>query len=129
MGVLYYARYFELLELGRTEWQRDEGLRYADMETEAGLMLPVVKANCQYRTPLKFDDLAIIETTVSAWSATTISFASKVLLGNDDGTERLCAEGEVSLGCIRKDNWRPHKLPNNYRDLLEEKFESKQGRH
>lgn len=139
MGVLYYARYFELLELGRTEWQRDEGLHYAQVESEMGLMLPVITAECSYRMPLRFDDLALIETTVDAWSPTTLSFASKVYRTSDqlkqdgeqglvDPLEELCAEGRVVLGCISKDNWRPSRLPQKYLELLEMAMPERKGR-
>jgi acyl-CoA thioester hydrolase len=125
MGILYYARYLELFELGRTEWQRDEGLRYADMESEEGKMLPVVRAECDYITPLKFDDLAVIETTVHSWTATTLCFESQVFRG--PGGE-LCARGLVQLGCVASDSFRPSRMPEKYLDLLGEQAPEKKGR-
>ena len=126
MGILYYARYLELFELGRTEWQRDEGLRYADMEQEEGKMLPVVRAECEYIQPLKFDDLAIIETTVHSWTPPPLCFESQVFRG--PGGE-LCARGKVQLGCVTSDAFRPAKMPEKYLKLLAEEAPDRRGRH
>ena len=39
MGVVYYANYLVWFEVGRTEWLRDAGWNYRDME-EAGDLAP-----------------------------------------------------------------------------------------
>ena len=48
MGVVYYANYLVWFEVGRTEWLRDAGWNYRDME-DAGISLPVIEAHCEYR--------------------------------------------------------------------------------
>ena len=78
MGVLYYGRYLELFELGRTEWQRAEGLKYREMEKLDGLMFPVIEAGCQYHQPLPFDELAIISTQVATWSPARLGFSHEI---------------------------------------------------
>ena len=42
MGVVYYANYLVWFEIGRTEWLRDAGWNYRDME-ETGVSLPVIE--------------------------------------------------------------------------------------
>src|SRR5690606_35776918 len=48
MGVAYYANYLVWFEVGRTEWLRETGWTYRDMEAD-GLSLPVIEARCEYR--------------------------------------------------------------------------------
>ena len=48
MGVVYYANYLVWFEIGRTEWLRDTGWTYREMELD-GLRLPVIEAHCGYR--------------------------------------------------------------------------------
>ena len=48
MGVVYYANYFVWFEVGRTDWLRDTGWSYRDMEDD-GVQLPVIEAHCEYR--------------------------------------------------------------------------------
>ena len=59
MGVVYYANYLVYFEMARNELLREEGIPYTQME-EAGVMLPVVEAHCEYQLPAKYDDLITI---------------------------------------------------------------------
>ena len=134
MGVLYYGRYLALFEMGRVEWMRSEGCRYRDLEREHGILLPVTEANCRYRSSIAYDDLALVRTEVVFWSGTRVRFGHRIsvphneapadlnLLNDmalDDSAGRLCAEGEVELGCIRGEDHRPVRLPDPLRELLE----------
>ena len=42
MGVVYYANYFVWFEVGRTDWLRDAGWTYRQMEKD-GVALPVIR--------------------------------------------------------------------------------------
>ena len=51
MGVVYYANYFVWFEVGRTDWLRESGWSYRDMEAD-GYSLPVIEASsCRRRPP------------------------------------------------------------------------------
>ena len=52
MGVVYYANYLIWFEVGRTEWLRETGWSYREMEHE-GVALPVIEAHCTYRQPAR----------------------------------------------------------------------------
>ena len=64
MGLLHHANYFTYFEIGRTELLRAAGGSYRMME-EAGLFVVVVKAECRFRRPARYDDLLRIRTTVA----------------------------------------------------------------
>ncbi len=63
MGFMYYGNYALYYEVGRSEIIRHSGYTYADMEKD-GIVMPVVKLNCKYLRPAKYDDLIRIETTI-----------------------------------------------------------------
>ena len=44
MGVVYYANYLVWFEVGRTEWLREAGFTYREVE-QAGIILPVNEAH------------------------------------------------------------------------------------
>ncbi len=115
MGYLYYGRYLDLFEMGRVEWMREEGFRYRDMEANLRLALPVTHAKCQYHSPLRFDDLALIRTEVIAWSGTTLCFSYHIF---SQERQELCATGEVELGCVDLDQGQPQRLPKELLDTL-----------
>ena len=77
MGVVYYSNYLVWFEIGRTEWLRETGWTYREMEAE-GLALPVIEAHCEYRLGARYDDDLEIRTTVGSshprgWRSTTRS--------------------------------------------------------
>jgi len=48
MGVVYHGNYSNFLEIGRTEWLREFGLSYKEMELE-GIMLPVISLSLNFK--------------------------------------------------------------------------------
>ena len=115
MGVLYYSRYFELMEMGRTEWARSEGFIYSDMEKDDGLLLAVINANCQYKASLRFDEIAVVRTSINAYTRATLCYHTEIY---EQESGRLCAIGEVELGCLTIDQLTPHKLPETFMEIL-----------
>jgi acyl-CoA thioester hydrolase len=116
MGVLYYGRYLALFEMGRVEWLRSEGFRYRDLEQEQHVILPVTHASCDYMASLRYDDVALIQTWVESWTASTLRFGHKIE-SQESGV--LCATGEVELACVRKQDHRPIRMPPLLRSLME----------
>ena len=113
MGVVYYANYLVWFEVGRTEWLRDAGWNYREME-EAGVSLPVIEAHCEYRQPARYDDEIEIRTTATAVSAVRIRFDYRAVRA---AGEMLLAEGHTIHATLGT-NGRPCRLPARVRDLL-----------
>ena len=61
MGFLHHGKYFTYFEIGRMELFRASGGDYRAME-ESGLFVVVVKAECRYGKPARFDDLLTLRT-------------------------------------------------------------------
>ena len=59
MGVVYYSRYFEYFEQGRTELLNSFGLNVSEIENQ-GVFLPVILAHCEYNKSVRFEDQIII---------------------------------------------------------------------
>jgi len=75
-GVVYYARYLDWFETGRTEILRVKGITYADLEKQ-DLFAPVVEVKVNYKKPPKYDDLVILETTIENIGNFSIKFLAK----------------------------------------------------
>ena len=74
MGFLHHANYFAYFEIGRTELLRAAGGNYRKMEEE-GMLVVVVKAECRFRRPARYDDLLRLRTTiVRVFGAKTMTF-------------------------------------------------------
>src|SRR3989304_4991218 len=63
MGLLHHAYYFTYFEIGRTELLRAAGGNYRKMEEE-GLLVVVVKAECRFQSPARYDDLLRLRTSI-----------------------------------------------------------------
>jgi len=97
MGFLHHGRFFTYFEMGRTELLRACGGNYREMEEE-GLRIVVVKADCRYRRPARYDDVLRVQTTVAQVSAARIEHEYHV---RRDG--ELLAVGHVTLAVIDSD--------------------------
>src|SRR3989344_7930525 len=76
-GVVYYARYLDWFEAGRTEILRDKGITYAGLEKK-GFFAPVVEVKANYKKPARYDDIAVVETSIESIGNSSIKFNYKV---------------------------------------------------
>ena len=113
MGVVYYANYLVWFEVGRTEWLRDAGWNYRDME-EAGISLPVIEAHCDYRQSARYDDEIEIRTRATALTPVRLRFDYQAVRTAGDV---LVAEGHTVHAAVGT-NGRPCRLPARVREFL-----------
>ena len=113
MGVVYYANYLVWFEVGRTEWLREGGWSYREMEAD-GISLPVIEAHCEYRQPARYDDEIEIRTVAKALTPVRIRFDYEVRKTAGDS---LSATGYTVHAALGRDG-RPRKLPGRVLDIL-----------
>jgi len=94
MGIVHHASYLVYCEAGRVEWLRARGVTYADWAAR-GVHLPVVDARLSYRAPSRFDDMLVVETTLTRLRTVSLEFGYRILRD----TTLIC-EGSTRLGCI-----------------------------
>ena len=111
MGFVYYANYLVWFEIGRTEYIRETGLAYAELE-DMGFCLPVIEATCRYERPAKYDDVITIRTRVSEFKGIRLGFEYEVIR---DGL--TLARGTTMHAFMDKEG-RPRKLPKDIRERL-----------
>ena len=113
MGVVYYANYLVWFEVGRTDWLRETGWSYREMEVD-GLALPVIQAHCEYRQSAKYDDEIDVRTRASKASAVRIQFDYEVARRIDSV---VIATGYTVHATIDRQG-RPVRLPERVKDLF-----------
>lgn len=73
MGVVYHGNYAAFFEMGRTEWLRNQGVTYKELE-EMGVMMPVVSLTMNYKKPARYDDLLTVRTILKSQDGVKIEF-------------------------------------------------------
>jgi acyl-CoA thioester hydrolase len=94
MGFLHHAYYFTYFELGRTELLRASGGNYRQIE-ESGLLIVVVKAECKFHRPARYDDVLRLRTTITRVTAAKIEHLYELF--RDD---ELLATGRTTLAVL-----------------------------
>jgi acyl-CoA thioester hydrolase len=116
MGIVYYANFFIWFEIGRVELLRQLGFHYKQMEIDDNCHIPVVEANCRYKSPARYDDELLLETSVLAIRRSVLKFGYRLLRPENEGTT-LLAEGETVHVTVDR-SFRPVRLPQKYVAVL-----------
>jgi acyl-CoA thioester hydrolase len=77
MQVVYYAKVFVWMEVGRVNFMRDIGLSHRDLAAK-GLGMPVVQAHADYRASARFDDEILVKTRVASVGNSSIRFENEI---------------------------------------------------
>lgn len=113
MGVVYYANHLVWFEVARADLLRSLGWTYREME-EAGIILPVIEAHCEYRRPARYDDEIEVRTEGQIVSPVRMKFTYTVLRRAD---AVVSAEG-YTLHAAVDSNGRPCRLPARVREVF-----------
>lgn len=113
MGVVYYANYFVWFEVARAELLRALGWTYREME-DAGVLLPVIDAQCEYRRPARYDDEVEVRTTGRLTSPVRMEFQYEVFVR---GQNEIAAVGRTAHAATDRDG-RPCRLPTRVREAF-----------
>jgi acyl-CoA thioester hydrolase len=114
MGVVYHANYLVWFEIGRTEYCRERGISYRDMEETGDAFLVVAESYCRYKAPAFYDDELIVRTHLTELRRRSMRFGYELLRATDD---TVIAEGETGH-VVTDSRGRVRTLPDLYRELL-----------
>lgn len=107
MSYVYHGNYAQYFEMGRTEWLRELGITYKNME-ESGIMLPVISLNINFLKPAKYDDLLSLKTTLVKKPSARIEFDYEI---RNEENELLTTANSTLVFVNMKTN-RPMRIPD-----------------
>lgn len=113
MGVMYYAEYLHLFERARSEFIRERGPGYAEIEKK-GIILPVREASCRYRSPARYDELIYIRCAISELKKASLRFIYEIW---DMDKTILLAEG-MTQHAVVDISMKPVAIPDWLKLLL-----------
>ena len=97
MGYLHHSRFFQYFEIGRVELLRSMGHAYADLERQ-GIFFVVVKVDCRYRAPARYDEEVQLTTRVKRQTHVRIDHTYELKRG-----DTLLADAATTIACVGRD--------------------------
>lgn len=114
MGIIHHAKYFEYFEIARTELLRSLGLPYAELENQ-GFLLPLISCYCNFKKPIRYDELVRIETTMEVPTGAKIRLTYKIY---NNESNVLQAEGYTEHSWVKKGSLKPIRPPKIFLDII-----------
>lgn len=119
MKTVYYAKFFEYFEQGRSDLLREMGIPYPEIG-RLGYILPVSEAYAKYYKPARYDDLLAVKTIVREMPQVKIRIEYEV---RNDETDELLAEGYTVHGFINAATRKPTRAPERFVQCMQRVFE------
>lgn len=118
MKFVYYAKYFEYFEQGRSDLLRDIGLPYPQIEA-MGLFLPVIEAHAKYKKAARYDDLLHVVTYFREIPVARIRLEYEILR---DGETEPIVEGYTVHTFLNAATGKPTRAPAQFIEAIEKEM-------
>src|SRR5207237_5990773 len=82
MGYVYHSNFLAYFEIGRTDYFREIGFTYKNLEADQ-VFMPVVECSCKFLSPAHYDDELEIHTEMEMLSRLKIQFRYDVFRARD----------------------------------------------
>lgn len=110
-GVVYYGRYLDFFEDGRTEFMHHKGVDTAEY-LKRGVGFAVVRAEVDYKRPARYGDEVSIITRIEDIGRASIRFFQEMRKG-----DTTLAIAVIVLACIGND-FKARALPEDMKEAL-----------
>ena len=109
-GRIHYTALFRYFEAAEIEFFRATGV----LHSHAGVSFPRVHVECDYRTAIRFDDLAVFEVSVGKIGSRSIHLKFRVLVN-----EVEAAAGVVVIAGMDRKTQTGVALPDSVKEKLQ----------
>ncbi|QNJ97783.1 acyl-CoA thioesterase [Constantimarinum furrinae] len=90
LGIVWHGYYIQYFEEGREAFGREHGISYLDIKAE-GYVCPIVRTTMEHKLPLRYGDVATIETVFIPSEAAKMIFRYNIFNENKE----LVCHGET----------------------------------
>jgi YbgC/YbaW family acyl-CoA thioester hydrolase len=98
-GIMHYANFFRFMETAEHAFYRSLGFSVVAKDTDPRLGWPRVHASCDYRKPLRFEDLVEIHLLVTEKKTKALGFQFRFRKLAPGGAEEV-ARGQLVIVCV-----------------------------
>ena len=105
-GVVFYANYLKYFERARTEWLRSLGVQQQALREATGAIFIVSDTQLRYLAPARLDDELQVTVKPLHLGRASMQLTQQAWCG-----PRLLAEGDIRIGCVDQQTFRPRRIP------------------
>ncbi len=91
MGIVHHSNYPVWFEAGRTDFIKQTGISYSEMEA-AGVLLPLYEITCRFKHPARYEDEIVVVTKLKSLSRVRLILSYDVFAAKNG---ELLATGET----------------------------------
>lgn len=92
LRIVWHGHYLKYFEDGRDAWGAEFGMDFIEVYEKHGLLMPLASSHMDYKYPLKYNEIGLVETTFVDSPAAKMIFRFKVY---DENRSQLKATGET----------------------------------
>ncbi len=124
MSVVYYGKYFVFFEVARTEYLKNIGYNYVNIERD-GFYFVVAESNCKYFNPARYDDDLKIFAKIEYVKNSSFNFLYNIVKKGKNENENSSepdvniAKGNTVLVCVDNIDFRPRRIPDYLRKAIQ----------
>ena len=101
LRIVWHGNYLKYFEDGRDAWGEEFGIDFLEMYEKHGLLVPLASSHMDYKYPLKYNEIGLVETTYVNSPAAKMIFRFKIF---DENKTELKATGETIQVFMDLDN-------------------------
>ncbi|MDH3251664.1 MAG: acyl-CoA thioesterase [Ignavibacteria bacterium] len=124
MRFVYYGKFFEYFEQGRSDLLRSIGLPYPEIEA-MGLILPVIEAHAEYKKAARYDDELMVVTRLKDKPIARVRIDYEVYKVDDP---ELLAEGYTIHSFVNASTSKPTRAPAQFTEAIETTMTERKGK-
>ena len=98
-GIMHYSNFFRFMETAEHGFYRSLGFSVVDAKMHPRVGWPRVHASCDYRKPLRFEDLVEIHLLFTEKKSKSVSFQFRFRKLADGQAEEV-ARGALTIVCV-----------------------------
>jgi acyl-CoA thioester hydrolase len=121
MGVVYYGNYLTYFEIGRSEYMRELGFPYTELETR-GYSLVVTEASAKYHANVGYDSLVKVKTAITDLRRVRVRFNYEILSAEG----QMLVMGYTVHACMNSE-YKPARFPSDMMKIMEARIRRKEN--
>jgi acyl-CoA thioester hydrolase len=118
MKFVYYGKYFEYFEQGRSDLLRQIGMPYPEIE-RMGYILPVVEAHAEYRQSAIYDEEITVRTIIEEMPGVRVKINYRIFRAN---VPEPITSGYTVHSFVNVEKKTPVRPPVKFMQILERQF-------